>query len=1246
MKLIYIVGIILILTFPSISSGYSYQPLVSQPVQAHDYNFTRLQAGSFPGNESWIGFNLINSTASSSVGIEKAAYGNGLTVSTLDYSGSTDSYLNLRVRSNQSFNFKITFSWNYNNSLFYTGDQVLLKDNSSNLMQYTFGPDYGNKLHFSGKKNYSLSTQPNPFTQYTLDITGNESSNRIYTNIVQGWNETMHFPYIMFSSEKYSGSVLNLTFGGGYSNITIYNLYLSSESSGFQTLPSKESGVYQIRNISLPSRIEMSENSSMLPVVDWMDNSILYLSNNPETTLESYNFYNSSLSTLWTFYGNPDELVSAGDNGTAFFLLANSTQYSIAVVNFTTGKISNVPVTGTFSDKAHLLPSGASVYVINNTGTVAFVSNVGGKYSEKWIDPHYGGLLLAGSVSGSILSTELFNRTFSKITELLYSTNGSITKNFSYTATLFGSISKYRSDYSSNPSTVIEINSTFDFPGTILFVGNPAIPYVIDNNISYMPSSGPHLAFKDMGNVYLFSKRGLTKTDIPTNSTFISFDNNLSLGMSLNNRSLSLYYQDSNPFSGKNISISLQPLSVIGGNVSISYTVQSNLSYSIDARFGNLTLYPHSGFMNFSTDNMPSGNYVLAVSVSNIAGYYSSEAESVAVDNYLPTLILNPANNSLVLANSTIKVSILGLNGTVITKAKFSGINDSSYDGDNFSIVVPDLLGNITLTLTTTDQYGVSRVYDFFYQIVTVEKASLWTNILPNSYLRTGDFNLSWTPVPYSIGYNISLFSSASEYTYSGTNNYTAVNLLSGEYNLTVSATLENLSVLKVIQENFTVQDFKPLLRVNRSGGHYFSFYGDSENNSLSVDAYSNVSGIFWLNLTRNGITIISLSGKGTYFHGVLDRNYSNLKQNGNYTVNLTDREASGRENYTSFTISVNNTIPIAPVKEKTLYYNVSDPVIPLTMRRDISYSYVYGIDSNRSILSSSFPVIHLHNFTTKMTFYAESMWGNVNSSSVKVIFSAKNPRININMSKDTLIWNNTLRIEYSISDPVNITSLSLNYSNRTLSLIPESRGNVDIVLRRDGTYNFTLNAEDICGNINTSQISAITCDYYPHISSMVPATDMFMGVAYVSSHISGDYLQSVNLSWEINGKLVSRKPDFWITLLPGTYNITLTARYHGNSIVSNRSVFTFGFVPELISILAAIVYFTHRRYSGSSDAGTARKFILNNVGRRRSEVYSLSRAERINRRTVSAVMLQMISEGTIKLIPDPDGNLYVLKRK
>lgn len=202
------------------------------------------------------------------------------------------------------------------------------------------------------------------------------------------------------------------------------------------------------------------------------------------------------------------------------------------------------------------------------------------------------------------------------------------------------------------------------------------------------------------------------------------------------------------------------------------------------------------------------------------------------------------------------------------------------------------------------------------------------------------------------------------------------------------------------------------------------------------------------------------------------------------------------------------------------------------------------------------------------------------------------------------------------------------------------------MALPKDANYTVYLVAGDICGNHNITAIPGIVCEYYPHIKGLDSSVGILMGFAHLSSTVSGSDLESLNYSWFIDGTSVSSRMSLYTFLLPGSHNITFEAAYHGDTIRSVHHVFTFGFLPELAASVGLAAFVMYRRYGGDNDLDQAMEIVLKNVGRQRQEIFAIARRNRIRLKTVETAIVELASNGRIRIMPDPDGVMYVMGPK
>lgn len=1245
MKLIYIIGIILILTFPSISTGYSSAQTSAPASSSMEYNFSSLIPGSFPANMSWIGFSVLNSSASSSVQVSNANAGTGLTVSTVNYGNSNDTYLDIRIDSGYGFNLKLTFSWNYNNSVFYTGDNLILENRNQTMLHYQLGPDYGNNLYLNANTSVNLGAEPNPFNAYTLDIAGNQSSGSIYTNVLQGWNESMHVPYVISAKNPYSGSGLNILIGGASSNLTLYNLYLGNGTLDFAVpVASIETGLSST-NFTAPSGLTVDSNSSFLPVADWIDNSLLFWSKTSPGSIEAYNFYNQSVYTLFSFPNGSEGLVSAGDNNAAFFLIRENSGNVLYEYNFTTGSVASNCLNSNTSGRAWMIPDGNSVYILYSNGSVTLMNSNESWQVSTWNATTSLGLPVSGGISANNLLVSFFNSTTGNISVLSYGVSGKHVIVEQYSTRIFGSVEPAISTTHPEPFSLLEFNESTGTVISAMNYVNSTTTQIVTSNTQYIASSGNLIPYRIGNTVHLSSSNSDLLTNINPNSSFISFSENGSIGLSLQNRTLTVFHKSPSPYSGENITLALQPAGRVTGNVSIKYEVNSAVNYSIRASVGNLSIQPSGGYLNFTTSYLSNGTQELVVDVTDIAGYSASVVENITVDNYVASVAVNPIPGSKILVDSRMNIFISGLSGPITSVATFSGYGGGVFTGSEFNITAPSVSGNTTLFLNITDQYGRTLLYAFGYSVVSDNTSGFKTDISPDSYLKSGNLNLSWTGLSYVDFYSILITSYNHTFTYNESDNFTEIQIPSGNYGMAISAYFKNGTDSVMYTENFTVQTFNPELLVKKTQGYYFSFFGDSRNSTLSITADSNVSAVLWINVSRDSQFLITSKGRGNSLNLNLTSAYQQLSLNGIYVVNITAREMSGRENNTSFDFSVNKSVPNVPIQATTLYYNNSSATLPVYFEPDLKYSYTEGNSSSPIILDPSYPTINLTSLYTNVTVTSADPWGNYNSSSVELVYSQVLPVISIATNGRNFVWSKVVTVSYSVKDPVKLVSVSLYANNVSINETKLSDGSLRFTLQGDGTYNISIEALDICGNINTSRQIKVNSSYYPEISSVTTDISLFMGVAHITSVINGTELGSVNVSWEINSKVVSNQSTFWYLLLPGSYNISLVLTYHGKSVLVSRNESTFGFVPETAFLAAIAIFLFRRNYFGSKDENRIKEFITGRTGLSRNSLIAQSRKAGLSRHKLIKTLDKMVSEGELTLNRDPDGNLFVMKK-
>ncbi len=1244
MRLSVIIGIILILVIPTTGMSLTVPSVQQTGYSSYDYNFTGMQNDAFPSNRSWIGFSAVNLTSPSAIGIENGHGFRGLQVSTYGYNGAADQFLNLSFRPSSQFSLRITFSWNYNNSVLSTGNHVEMGDNGSQIMGYKFGPLYNKATYLLGKESCNLGPDPTAANFYTLGIAWTGKSELLYSNIMQGWNMTMNLPYTVYPGYPFAGPNFNLLLGGIYSNITIYNIFLNSSAGNFFT-PSLGTAINYSQESVIPDFTGITPNGpNWLPVVDQPVNSLLYFGNSTAPGIFAYNYYKNTSSEISALPVGFGEITSLSTSENAYFLSSNKTGSILTLVNLSSFQLSQLSMNMTFWPGTHLLSFDNNVTILRRNGSSITIMDSGGRFYQTFSHERNLGTLVSFNTSGLKPTISFLNKNETEISKFFLNSNGTLSSAGHYDDVLFDTSSLFRTENDSLPYIVQNLNISTGYNETVVVGTGLTAPMVQTGYYTFVKTSGNTILLQGNNATFAESGTSIIKTNIGIGSNFAYVSENLSFGLSVKGNELYLYYSGNGPFSGNNITLSFDPPKVIGGNVSLPYTIHSSLNYSVQASIGNLSLAPSSGYLNFSSQLLPNGTYPISLTAENIAGYSSTVERNISVDNFLPEILISPANNSNVLENSDLCLNITGLNGPVKSTVHFSGTSLENFSGTFIATHFPSLTGNVTLSLNVTDEFGVSRQYTYSFQILNISSTGYSTNIKPDSFLRNGNLNITWTPVEFLQYYQISVVSNSTSFARNTTHNYTAIMLSSGSYSLVVKALLDNSSLITLANENFTIQSFNPSLNLSYTEDNYFSFFGDSRNDTLNLTATTNVSVNFILNLTEGNKIVFQSTGSGNTFSVQFNSSYYFLRNNGIYNANITAKEESGRISWGIFNFSVNNTVPPLPVDYNHFYTNNSSPSIKITSDKYENSSYFYSNGTFGGYFVDSQSSIKLTGLVTKIIIHGTNAWGNTVQSNVTITESSRIPVIDLDVNPTRLVWNNTLQLHYEILDPVNLSTVSIILGNTTIANTTAKSGEVNYTLKADGNYTVEIYARDLCGNFNKSETGGIVCLYYPSIERLAPSIGMFMGLAQLNANIRGKDLEAVNYTWFIDGSPVSHSRSFFTILMPGEYNITLSVSYHTTTVESVHHVFTPGFVPEASLALLIGSILIYRRYGGSKDHEMAIALIMENLGKSKSEIYSIARKEKISIVTVEYAIKDMSSSGDISLLPDPDGVVYVMQ--
>ncbi|MCL5783121.1 MAG: hypothetical protein M1476_04340 [Candidatus Thermoplasmatota archaeon] len=1238
--------LIIIIILSGITLNSSYGSTIPQGIPVSDYNFSSLSPGTFPSNRSWITFeSSMNSL--SYARINKTSIGQGLQISTQPATTSKNSFLTMNMSVPSNFTLKITFSWNYRNNEALTWDNMIFEQNNSRLLNLAFGPLYHTSAYVNGTGSYDLGSTPAFSSFYTLQLSVPDSGKTGYFGITGGWNSTSGLPYSINLNGTFRNGSLQAVIGGGFSNATIYNIYLAHGTPGFGILGPGPSITYNVQKFNTHRNVTGNGTFGAYPVADWKLNSIMFMETGKMPGIYLFNYYNNTTLILANISNSADWAASYSDGNYAYFFVLfqdnsnlfriNTTSLSVVKYNFGPIKIDSPKLT-VLGMNFFLINESGKVWIYNATGSVSRWANISSDFEQK---------VILSSVQNQQIILMAMNSSSREISNYSLDASGSLSENSNlYNAQMFDTSTVITASSNLSNCFSSEIHPGNNIPGGYLFGNSIYSPVAIQAASTAPLWSDPELSVISSGSTMEVVSGNITHdTNLPGTAAYAYFEGNLSFGFLANGSYLSIFFAGKFPFSGYSINGSLNGPSVLTGNVSFNYSISSGLNCTESSQIGNLTIAPLNGYLNFSSTEIGNGTCLLYLNATNDAGYTLSLVKKVHVDNYKPAIKIDPGNMSYISQDQLFSISISNISGQLYSSVS-SGFFNYSFTGNAFNFTGTSNTSVMNLTLDLKDQFGILRAYRFEYNVVHSEITNFSANINNNSYLPFNKFNFSWKQVAYHSYYCLTVVSSGHRLAYNTSQNFSLLELPDGSYRIFLNATLLDGNFTSVGNEYVTVENYSPEISVNRTTGYFYSFSGNSNLDRMQINVTSNVTSSLFLNITSPGGEKETFSSAGNFGSFVIDPADFNLQGNGIYIMNVTAVDLSGERTSEIFYIDLNNTIPVNPLLNGTSYTNSS--YFPLSIRLLPNVTYNYTISGNGTrfsgMLRKSGENISVPGFNNTLRLTATSAWGNSNTSVVTVYYSNSKPEIMVSAENSTLIWTHYAIVDYSIVDQVPLSGIQVSLDNKTLDAgTLYSSGSFILNLTRDGTFNVTVAAVDRSGNRNVSSTVRFSNYYFSDISGIAPRLDMFMGVSFFSSGISGINLKPINLTWLVDGHTASRSASFFTFIMPGYHNITLIVQYHSTEIVKSYHIFVPGFIPELLILVFVSILIYRRRVTSIKDMEMARELILKNAGAEKHTIISEARRERIDSKVIRKAMSRLNDQGIIKFKSDPDGRTYIM---
>jgi hypothetical protein len=622
-------------------------------------------------------------------------------------------------------------------------------------------------------------------------------------------------------------------------------------------------------------------------------------------------------------------------------------------------------------------------------------------------------------------------------------------------------------------------------------------------------------------------------------------------------------------------------------------------------------------------------------------GYKTSYASTIVVDNGNPDLILSIANNSFVPQNFD-----LGLNFTFWSQIKNLSI---SYAGSNISmiaenqtvhVVFGNLTGPQTIQLDLVDEFGIGHIYQIDVTVISNDTSGFEINLQNGTFLDSTHYLLAWSSVPYTEEYLIEVRGMGISENISGNSTSTNISLVNGNLTVSISAVQLDGRSLFLAERSIFVVAYNPELLLSGNSSGYYSFYGNSSNNTFILNARTNSSAYISLDvISSNGTVLFTASG-----HNYVTFNAENetfiFAVNGLYRIRLVATGPSGLSSQATLTLSINNSDPL-PIYATGSHIFTNSSLMQVGKDQLPGVNYLYTVYfSGTEVEQSRGGLFTLLNGTGNysLVVYELNAWSDHTTVVVPVTYETASPVVNISQQ-----GRNSQNIRYSIQDAAPLKTILLHYLNHTIALnASHMSGNLNMDIQENTIINVTLYALDACGNYAAAETVFITTDFVNITSSSLDAFSIF-GIGIFRVGLSGQNIANASVTIKATGDS-SNSSLFIEYFMPFGYStVTAVVSYNGHQFTLTKRVYSIGWYPLIAAVGIFLIVLALRMAGQSSDPEKIQELVFGYANHSMKEIKKQSVRWRVRKKALYATIEAMSKKGLIKVEEDPDGESYLM---
>lgn len=1210
-------------------------------------SYSQMAPGSYPSNNSTVNYLEHGNSSFLSYGIISTPNGSALGVHTDSYYNR--SHLSIDINRSSVDTLSLLFSWNSKESASLTCDNLSVHMGGRFVDGLSFGPAVGFRTEITspGGGEY-IGSQPGSGL-YWANITFEDSWGEALIMLSRLGDSNWHYWHAVSFSEGPGN--LSIDVGEGYSNLTIYGIYVDRHVS--DEPPATMLTGMGVEEYVIPSGYLPDANASF-PFFSAPLNTVVYLSS--DGMLVAYNTVNRSfwaVARIADLSSRPVIFNSVNGTNVTYFVSGNSST-SATVLSLSSLTVRSYAIdmgrlnlgwsNRNASDFALLSRHGNGLYY---SASGNYTARLAGKIARSNVS------VIGSSFLGDILKLSILNVTNQTVLgERFNFANGHVSVcHVSQLGMLSRGIAPAGMANTGSHEAFFKGRgmhdvSTFGQNGSVL-----VLPGSRNGSVISLDSTAPvfmndgKIEYDWGGNTVL----GTFETS-PGNPLSGFFDRAAASGVMLTENQLDFFQNGTLfPVCNGSITASYGGPEIFSGVGKAMFNISTAFPFHLVFTIGNLTLHSNLSYVMLNASMFKDGSYPFAARFNNSLGYASIVTGTVFMDHYAPSFTLSPEPGAWISNDTLVSFSIADHYGIRSLKIQYlsNSISSDLQTGD-FRIYVPGFSGVLAIYANVIDRIGQVFNYTFRYRVISVDLGGFMADIHDGEALNSTVFNLTWTLVQYVVHYSVLVGSNLTRELIDTDVTYKNLLLPNGKISLAIGALLPDGQNVELGNYTVWVISYPPELTVKVTNDSAFSFHGDSPNDTLAITVRSNVTCVILLEiLFPGGGLMFSLEANNTM---VVSLNESDgFGQNGIYIISISATSPSGTTSLFRKEINVNNTIPALPLPATPVYTNTSFMI--LAPQAQEGNNYTWTLKKNGTSLETGSALPGRLNFTQEgeyiLIMNITDSAGNHNEVAIPVYFYNTTPQVSFSHLSSTIIWTNSVLINYTISDPAGPGTIAVLDGTLTLfSDLASSEGSILLHFPRNGVYNLTINVEDLCGNRVSVGLGTTHVEYFAEVSGAAISSIWTPAGDYFTVNLRGMITPNVRVTWFENGLFAGYGNHLWVGSPAGVVNVTAMVSFDGNHISSSGQFLSTGWIPLAFGVFSASALVAYRAMGRQNDPEIIRRLLLGADGSSLKELAFLMRKNRVVKRSMKRGIDALKRDKLAVVGSDPDGVEYLILLK